>query len=160
MLDGDFKEYGQTAYFKDGEFVVKNDWISFKALDDCNTIYEVKLSAAEAGEIQFGVPFDVPLFQDSPLREFENEDRKIDMPAFLKNLVQPGKIKICEHVREWKGETAYTETLEMDIDRDSDILRFWITVTYRPKSEESPQESILRERDSRIKTMTLDGFVE
>ena len=27
MLDGDFKEYGQTAYFKDGEFVVKNDWI-------------------------------------------------------------------------------------------------------------------------------------
>lgn len=160
QLSRRFKDYGHEAYFKDGVFVVANEWITFRALDDRNTIYEVQLSAVEAGKIRFGGSGKNPLFHGGPLGDFEKEDREIDIAAFLKNNNQPGKIAICEHEVTWPDDEPYTETLQMEIDRSSDILRFYLTVTYRPDYvESSSRGSFDWKTDSRIETMTLDEEV-
>ncbi len=130
---------GYDAYFKDGIFVVTNELLTFRALDDCNTIYEVNLSAVEKKKICFGVSYGKPLFQNSPLKKYEKENREIDMVAFLKTEPQ-GRILVCEHKEKSEDEGPYTETLEMEIDRSSNVLRFFLTVIYNLKCKEKPQE--------------------
>ena len=155
-----FDKYGQEAYFEDGVFVVTNEWITFRASDDRNTIYEVKLSAVEEGKIRFRASDKKPLFHDGPLGDFEKEDREIDIAAFLKNNDQPGKIMICEKEVAWPDEEPYTQTLRMEVDRSSDILRFYLTVTYRPDYKENSSGGNFNwKTDSRINTMTLDKKV-
>ena len=155
-----FDKYGQEAYFEDGVFVVTNEWVTFRASDDRNTIYEVKLSAVEEGKIRFRASDKKPLFHDGPLGDFEKEDREIDIAAFLKNNNRQGKITICENEVKWPDDEPYTETLQMEIDRSSDMLRFYLTVTYRPGYEEIlSRGSFDWKTDSRIKTMTLDKKV-
>lgn len=153
-------DYNQEAYFKDGMFVVTNEWLTFRALDDRNTIYEVKLSAVEKGEIRFWVPSKKPLFHGGPLEKFEKEDGRIDIAAFLKNRKQLEKLTVCEHVVEPIEDEPYTETLVMEMDRSSDILRFYLTVTYRPDYVEISTRGMFDwKTDSRIKTITLDKEV-
>ena len=159
MLFDKKEEHAQMASFKDGKFVCKNKWISFRALDDANTIYEVKLSAIEKGEIRFGSSYNIPLNSGTPLKEFENEDGKIDMQAFLKYWNQSGKMLISRHSWEWEGETSYTETLEMEVDRSHDILRFYVSVTYQAQEEQPKENSLYRRTGREIKTMTLDGAI-
>lgn len=155
-----FEKYGYEAYFKDGVFVVINEWITFRALDDRNTIYEVKLSAVEEGKIQFRSTYNKLLLHGGPLEEFEKEDRELDIAAFLKNKNQPGKIMIGESLVKPLDEAPYTETLVMEIDRTSDILRFYLTVTYQPHHVETSSRGRFDwKTDSRIKTLTLDNEV-
>ena len=160
LLAGHFENRGLEAYFKDGEFVVTSDRINFRALDDWNTICELKLSEVEKGAIQFGVPNRKPLFPGSPLRGYEKEDKEIDMAAFLNDWDQKEKITICERRVESERKESYTEMVQMEVDRKNDILRFYVTITYQPEDVESPQEEdSYKARGSRIKTMTLDGEV-
>ncbi len=160
LLSDHLKNYGLEAYFKEDVFVVTNEWITFRALNDRNTIYEVKLSAVEEGKIRLGVPGKKSQLHSGPLNDFEKENKEIDMAAFLKNKEQPEKIAICENVVKPIEDIPYTETLLMEIDRSSDILRFYLTVTYKPQYAESLSESIYHEKtDSRIKTITLDNEV-
>ena len=139
ILSSCYRDSEPEACFVDGTFVVTNKWLTFRAFDDMNTRYEVSLRAVEEGRIRFEVPYRKPLYQDSPLKEYENENREIDMVAFLKT--NPAdRITICERVVEPEGEVPYAETLEMELDRSSDRLRFYLTVTYRPEGKEKPQE--------------------
>jgi len=157
VLSNCFEEYGQDAYFRDGVFVVENDWITFRALDDRNTVYEVKLSAVKEGKIRFWVPNKKSLVFCGPLGDFEKENGEIDIAAFLKSKNQPEKITICKNDVEPERKNPYMETLEMEIDRSNDVLRFYLTVTDRAQYVESSPENISgKETGSRIKTMTLD----
>ncbi|MBQ7955746.1 MAG: hypothetical protein IJ282_08335 [Lachnospiraceae bacterium] len=114
-----FRNYAFDAYFKDGEFVITSEWITFRALDDRNTIYEVKLSA-----------------------------------------VEEGKINIYEDAVKTMKKKPYTETIQREIDRSSDILRFYLTVTYEPGYvEKSRRGSFPWKTDSCVRTMTLDKEV-
>ena len=142
---------GYDAYFKDGIFVVTNELLTFRALDDNNTIYEVNLRAVEKKKIRFEVSYGKPLFQESPLKNYEKENSEIDMAAFLKTEPQ-GRILVCVHKEKSEDEGPYTETLEMEIDRSSNVLRFYLTVSYQPKCKEKTQEqgAALQKR-SRIK---------
>ena len=150
---------GYDAYFNDGEFVVTNELVTFRALDDNNTIYEVKLSALEEGKIRFEVPYRKPLHQGSPLKAFENENREIDMAAFIKTN-PTNRITICERVVEPESEEPYTETLQMEIDTNRDILRFYLTVTYRTPALANVREIMSYWKETcRIKFMTLDNEI-
>ena len=130
---------GYDAYFKDGIFVVTNELLTFRAFDDCNVIYEVNLPAVEKRKISFEVSYRKPLFQNSPLKKYENENREIDMAAFLMTEPQ-GRLLVCEHQEKSEDERPYNETLEMELDRSSNVLRFYLTVTYQPKRQEKTQE--------------------
>lgn len=131
---------GYQAYFKDAEFVVANKWITFRALDDNNTIYEVNLRAIKRRKIRFKVSYGKLLFSGSPLKNYENETKEIDMKSFLKTEPQ-GRIKICEHhVEKSEDEAAYIETLEMEIDQSSELVRFYLTVTEQPQAAEESQD--------------------
>ena len=130
---------GYDAYFKDGIFVVTNEFLTFRAFDDCNVIYEVNLPAVEKRKISFEVSYRKPLFQNSPLKKYENENREIDMAAFLKTEPQ-GRLFVCEYKEKSEDEAPYTETLEMELDRSSNVLRFYLTVTYRSEGKEKTQE--------------------
>jgi len=151
---------GYDAYFKDGEFVVTNEFVTFRALDDCNTIYEVKLSAIKRRKIRFKLAYGKPLFPGSPLKNYEKENKDIDMKSFLKAEPQ-GRIKICEHhVEKSEDEAAYTETLEMEIDKNSELVRFYLTVTYQPQyAEESQEQSADGQKQCKGKKKVLgDGL--
>ena len=126
-----FEEDSLKASFENGVFMVINEWITFRAFDDKNTTYEVKLSAVEEGEIKFWIPDKKSLFHYDPLKNFEKEHREIDMSAFIKSRNPSEKITICENVEEKFVRNPYTETLVMEIDRSSNILRFYVTVTYQ-----------------------------
>lgn len=152
-----FKDCGQEVYVKEGEFVVKNKWITFRAFDDRNTMYEVKLSMVEKGLVQFLGFRDEPLFSYGPLQEFEKENGKIEMADFLKDKNKLEKIRIYEKLTEYSDSCPYTETLFMEMDRNRDILRFYLTVAYRTQSGEDTSECMSPKNiKSRIKTMTLD----
>ena len=84
VLSGRYRDSEPEACFVDGTFVVTNKWLTFRAFDDTHTRYEASLRAVEEGRIRFEVPYRKPLYQDSPLKEYENENREIDMVAFLK----------------------------------------------------------------------------
>lgn len=160
VLSGNFKNHPQETYFKDGVFVFTNEWLTFRAFDDRNTIYEVKLSAVEDGATRFWNPDKKSLFHDGPLREFVKENGEIGIAAFLKNQNQLGKIIICEEAVNYPDSRPYTKTLAMEPDRSRDILRFYVTVTYRTQSEEKTSRIFsLTEVKSRVKTMTLDNEV-
>lgn len=148
---------GYDAYFKEGEFVVTNELVTFRALDDDNTIYEVKLSAIKRRKIRFKLAYGKPLFPGSPLKNYEKENKDIDMKSFLKAEPQ-GRIKICEHhVEKSEDEAAYTETLEMEIDKNSELVRFYLTVTYQPQyAEESQKQDSGGQQQKKRKTRTLD----
>ena len=148
---------GYDAYFKDGEFVVTNELVTFRALDDNNTIYEVKLSAIKRRKIRFKLAYGKPLFPGSPLKNYEKENQEIDMKSFLKAEPQ-GRIKICEHHEEKsEDEAAYTETLEMEVDRSCELLRFYLNVIYQPQyAEESQEQSADGQKQSKGKKKVLD----
>lgn len=155
-----FEDDSLKAFFENGVFMVTNEWITFRAFDDRNTIYEVKLSAVEEGEIQFWIPDKKSLFHYEPLKDFEKENREIDMSAFIKSRNPSEKITICENVEEKFVRNPYTETLVMEIDRSSNVLRFYVTVTYQSQyGKKMRGSSFLKETDSRLKTMTLDEEV-
>ena len=160
VLSGCYRDSEPEACFVDGTFVVTNKWLTFRAFDDTNTRYEVSLRAVEEGRIRFEVPYRKSLYQDSPLKEYENENRGIDMVAFLKT--NPAdRITICERVVEPEGEVPYTETLQMEIDRNSDRLRFYLTVTYRfPKLANVRKIMSYRKEECRIKDLTLDNEIK
>lgn len=147
---------GYHAYFKDGEFVVANKWLTFRALDDNNTLYEVNLRAIKRRKIRFKLAYGKPLFPGSPLKNYENENKEIDMKSFLKTEPQ-GRIKICEHhEKKSEDEAAYIETLEMEIDRNSGLLRFYLTVTEQTQdAEESQEQSADEQKQSKGKKKVL-----
>ena len=160
VLESCFKNYHNETCFKGGVFVFANEWLTFRALDDRNTIYEVKLSAAEAGEIRFWASDKKSLFNDGPLREYKKDNGEIEIAAFLKDKNKQEKIIICEKSVRFPDSRPYTQTLAMETDRSSDLLRFYVTVAYRTESEEELTESISSKKiRNRIKTMTLDNEV-
>ena len=61
------------------------------------------------------------------------------MAAFLKTEPQ-GRLFVCEYKEKSEDEAPYTETLEMELDRSSNVLRFYLTVTYRSEGKEKTQE--------------------
>ena len=159
VLSGRYRDSEPRVGFRDGVFVVTNKWLTFKAFDDTNTIYEVKLSALEEGKIRFEVPYRKPLHQGSPLKAFENENREIDMAAFIKTN-PANRITICERAVEPESEEPYTETLQMEMDTNRDVLRFYLTVTYRSPALANVREIMsYRKETCRIKFLTLDNEI-
>ena len=159
VLSGCYRDSEPEACFVDGTFVVTNKWLTFRAFDDTHTRYEVSLRAVEEGRIRFEVPYRKPLDQGSPLKAFENENKEIDMVAFIKTNPED-RITICERVVEPEREEPYTETLQMEIDRSADILRFYLTVTYRTPELANVREIMsYRKEKCRIKDLTLDNEI-
>ena len=155
-----FDEYGLEADFKEGVFVASNDLITFRAFNDRNTIYEMKLSAVEEGKVRFWLLGQQSLIPGCALGEFEKENRELDIAAFFNKKSKQEKITVCEHVERLTAECSYTETLEMEMDRSADIIKFYVTVEYRIQSaEKSGKSSSDKEAGSRIKTMTLDNEI-
>jgi len=159
VLSGNYRDSEPEAGFVDGTFVVTNKWLKFQAFDDTHTRYEVSLRAVEEGRIRFEVPHRKPLYQGSPLKAFENENREIDMVAFIKT--NPAeRITICERAVEPEREEPYTETLQMEIDTNRDRLRFYLTVTYRfPELANVRKIMSYRKEECRIKDLTLDNEI-
>ena len=158
-LSGSYRDSEPEAYFKDGVFVITNKWLTFRAFDDTNTVYEVSLRAVEEGRINFKVAYWKHLDQGSPLKKFEKENREIDMVSFLKTNPTE-RITICERKVEPEKEEPYTEALQIEIDRSSDVLRFYLTVTYQfPALANVRKVMSYRKEENRIKIMTLDDEV-
>ena len=79
------------------------------------------------------------------------------MEEFIQNELTEEMTKQEIVVEKSEDEAAYTETLEMEIDRSCELLRFYLNVTYQPQyAEESQEQSADGQKQSKGKKKVLD----